>query len=353
MSVILFITKDKGGFNAAHPYALALKTAGHIVRIVAEGLSAEMWEQHGWQLHFKGTVNFLKEPNACNSEGILAKINPDVVVTTLGAPIHLESQFSKTANTLGIPLIWVEDVWGAHVRSDATPELIFCFDKIGEEIIQRKIRFNNTHVKIVGDFGFETFKNLAKIPNAVASEVARLKQSYKYLIHLGGQGLFTSDMISILKDSVALTLAPCGVIPRLHPKYKDTEHMAQWQELLDSFPPGVIADIPGASSDQLAVLCDITWSTFGTGMRYAAYYEKMVVSVMTSASHAAMVRETGLDEYPLVTVGAAVEVRKPVNLDSVMENLPNVLGAQKQYAKPDPFDGEKAVRVIKEILQSR
>jgi hypothetical protein len=352
MAVVLFVTKDKGGFNAAHPHALALKMAGHTVVIVAEGLSAEMWKQHGWQLDFEGTINFLKESSGCDPEGILAKTNPDVVVTTLGAPIHLESQFSNTANTLGIPLVWIEDVWGAHVRSDATPELIFCFDKIGGKIIQRKDCFKNTRIEVVGDFGLETIKNLAQISGTVANEITRLKQNYKYLVHLGGQGIFTSDLISILRDSVALTPGLCAVIPRLHPKYKDTEHMAQWQQLLGSFPAGVSADIPGASSDQLAVLCDVTWSTFGTGMRYAAYYGNMVVSVVTRASHEAMLRETGLDEYPLVTVGAAVEVREPVDLDSVMKKLPKVREAQKQYAKPDQFDGEKAVRAIEKIVRS-
>jgi len=125
--------------------------------------------------------------------------------------------------------------------------------------------------------------------------------------------------------------------------------MTKWQELLNSFPQDTIVDIPGTSSDQLAVLCDITWSTFGTGMRYAAYYEKMAVSILTSATQAGMIEQTGLPEYPLVTVGAAVEVREPVNLESLMYKLPQVREAQKQHAKPGPFNDEAAVLAIEAV----
>lgn len=353
MATVLFITiitKDMGGFSAAYPNAQALRSAGHTTHVVAEGLSAEKWEKQGYPLYFKGEVDFKKAPFECDVEKILTELKPDVVITTLGFPINLETRFSEEANRLGIPLVWIEDVWGAHTRSNASPQLVLCFDEVGEKIIRRKTdRFANTRTEAIGDFGLETMKNLAKIPTEITQEAYRLKQTFKYLVCLAGQGPFTSDMITLLKDSLAQTQEPCAVIPRLHPKYKGTEHMARWQELLDSFPTNTVVDISGASSDQLAVLCDITWSTFGTGMRYAAYYENMVVSVLTPATQTGMIEQTGLEQYPLVPFGAAVEVRGPVNLDTLMDKLPEVRKAQKQHAKPEPFNGETAVRAIEAI----
>lgn len=350
MAIVLCITKDKGGFNAAYPNTQALRNAGHTVHVVAEGLSTEMWESQGYPLYSKGAVDLKRTPWEYYVELILTELKPDVVIATLGVPINLEARFSEAANRLKIPLIWIEDVWGAHIRSNANPELILCFDKIGAGIIARKKGcFLNTKVEVVGDFGLDTMKNFAKISEEIKQEVYRLKQTFKYLVHLGGQGPFTSDMISVLKESIAKTQEPCAVIPRLHPKYKGTEHIVRWQELLDSFPTNTVVDITGASSDQLAVLCDITWSTFGTGLRYAAYYENMVVSILTPATQAGMIEQTGLAEYPLVTFGAAIEIREPTNLDALMNKLPDLRKAQKTYAKPEPFNSEVAVHAIEAI----
>lgn len=350
MATVLFITKDIGGFNAAYPNTQALRNAGHTVHVVAEGISGEKWEKQGYAPYFKGEVDFRKTPFACDVEGILTALKPDMVITTLGFPINLEARFSEAANRLGIPLGWIEDVWGAHTRSQTSPQLILCFDEIGKEIIgQKRDRFAKTHIETTGDFGLETMKNLAQIPAEMRQEVYRLKQTFKYLVCLAGQGPFTSDMITFLKGSLDQTPELCAVIPRLHPKYKGTEHMAHWQKLLESFPVNTIVDIPGISSDQLAVLCDITWSTFGTGLRYAAYYGNMVVSVLTPATQAGMIEQTGLKQYPLATFGAAVEAMGPVNLNILMDQLPEVRKAQRKYAKPKPFSGEAAVRAIEAI----
>ena len=79
-----------GGFNAAYPNAKTLQNAGYTVHVVAEGLSAEKWEKQGYPPHFKGRVDFKKEPFECDVEGILTELKPDVVIATLGFPIKFQ-----------------------------------------------------------------------------------------------------------------------------------------------------------------------------------------------------------------------------------------------------------------------
>ncbi len=89
---ILFVTKDKGGFQVAMPVAKLLRSEYDLTIIAdPEGVTFDLWKQAGFNPEI---VNCLPQ-------------DVDMVVSTLGAPINLENQLSLEANQKNIPLIFI------------------------------------------------------------------------------------------------------------------------------------------------------------------------------------------------------------------------------------------------------
>lgn len=340
----LIATKDIGGFKVAKPVADALVQSGWGISVVAEGKSFSLWQEDGYSPIFN-----LKRAEKINgvleASGILYDEHPDVVIATLGSPIHIEDLFSEAAHVSDIPLVWFPDVWGAETRSSVVPNLILAFDE-AERLIAQK-RFTEAKIEVVGHPLMDTLTNFP-ISGDSYRAINDIKVKRKTVILLGGQGEYTNDMIDFILNSINLSPGAFTVIPRFHPKYKDSPHMKTWMKKLEEFSEGVIEMLDDIKADDIAALADITVSTFSTMLAIAAYRKKIPISVVTPAAKQAMVKSTGLDYYPPARVGAAIEVTAPMPL--MVNELHKLIPNQDRFNAP-PFDAEKAVRAITSLIK--
>lgn len=342
----MFVTKDIGGFMVARPLADTMSISGYSIEVIAEGKSLPLWEESGYTILLRDC-----ELSIDRAITILKNERPDVVVATLGSPINLEDIFSKAANILRIPLVWFPDVWGAERRSSATPDVLLSFDKIEQEIVQSQPRFANTKVAVVGHPLVDQLKSQ---PDCVAiQEIESLKNSGKTVILIAGQGEYTTDMIDFVCESVKNSNGSFAVIPRFHPKYKDSkpEWIAKWNERLATLPEGIVVNLdPKIKTDHIAMLADITVSSFSTTLTCAALARKIPISVSTPATREAMVKSTGLDYYPPTRVGAAVLVTiGPAVLCTPM--LRELLLRQGDF-NINAFDANTTMETVSQTLQA-
>lgn len=338
----LIVTKDIGGFRVTRPLADALKDDGWKVTVIAEGKSLSLWHETKHTVSSGGML--AQQLSVEQAVTMLRDERPNVVIATLGSPINLEDAFSHAANELGIPLVWFPDVWGAEVRSSAQPTAILAFDNTTQLLLNKQSRFGNTQIKIVGH---PLANEMLAQPSAEAqTAIAGLKQSGKTIILIAGQGEYTSDMIDFVCKSIAHSDGSFIVVPRFHPKYMGSkpEWIAKWNERLATLPEGTVVNIDtSVKTDHIAMLADITVSSFSTTLTYAALARKIPISVSTPKAREAMVRSTGLSYYPPTQVGAAIESESSLSLSlaALHEKLPG----QQDFFIP-PFSVSTALRAI-------
>lgn len=347
---VLFVSKDIGSGNVLIPVAKTMKP-DHDVVVVAEGLSIPRWRKEGFDLHFQGTTDYRDEPFTVDAAALLKHLKPDVMVTGLSSPINLEEQFASAANTLDIPVVWLNDFWGGSTRNNARPDLIFTIDHIDEKIVKKNPRFEKVRVSISGNLALNTLENFSA-PEDVAKRMNELK---KPVILLAGGGVSTTSVIEILVNSLRMTPGDWTLIPRLHPKHAKRQgpdgrtYGETWNGLLAEFGERV-AEVPTDNADAVAMLADITVSPFSTLLLPSVVAKKLPVSVRTPEMIKDLKAQTGLERYPLAEVGAVFEMLGPANLKMLRDSITVGTLTNNQIAylsEAKPFDSR---RVSQEIL---
>lgn len=242
MARILFVSKDMGGANVTVPLALQALRRGDDVVAVVEGLAAARYEKWGLIPYFKGTVNFKEEPFTLDSQAMLKRINPDLVVVSAGFPINLEHQFASAANAYGIPFVAAEDFWGGSSRLQETrPSLILTPDEYGVALAHK--RFGNVPACAVGNSGISDAE-----PRVEAFHFfSELRKRYSAVFaFVGGEGYTTAD-IMLLSSCLERTHANWCLIPRLHPKC-EKNLIPGTQEMYGEMWRGMFNTLASASS---------------------------------------------------------------------------------------------------------
>jgi len=328
---------------------------GNYVRIIAEGLAAAEFKKGDIPLYFEGTRNFQDEPFSLSRDLVLKlffgavgpRPNVDVVVSGSSSPINLERQFSQIARSLGVPVVALEDFWGGHLRLDVKPDLLLCLDEYAEKLALE--RHGSIRTAVVGNHGVSREIN----PSPKALEFFSKFRSGKFRLVLsffGGGTDCTSAEISMLVESLKLTsFSDWCLIPRLHPKLKDTKHPSGstwgevWRKELSVFGDRLIwAD--HLSTEDVVVLGNVLFAGFSTTLTTAAVAGKRAISLWPPETRASLRKQTGLDQVPLVALGCARQITKPKDLLLTLSApLPNT-------SKLKPYDPKIAYRAIKDFV---
>lgn len=318
---ILLVTKDKGSFNFVEPGYRELIKRGHRVRIVAEGLSADLWPKTGAEIVQDGK-----------------ELLHDVIVVGTSAPANLEQVYADFANVSGIPLVLAEDSFGASSRIDGDAKLILTINDIAGDLIG-KGRHKSTPWKAVGSPAVATTGTTPELDveyRALSGGLTRM-----VILYAGQGGPFTADILNKTLELVRSSQLPCTLVIKHHPK----AHVEVNEEMLR----GAFVMESSFGTDELARIADYTISCFGTALNIAAANCKAPVCVWTPATERAFREQTGLEQHPLFEPGmvaiATSETRNIVDL-IWSDNVLRATGRTELSRKIDPSAFADAIESI-------
>jgi len=320
------VTKDVGGFNVIYPVAEKIKQDAKAI-IIAEGVAADKWKAVGY--------DFISE---------IPRELGDLVVSSLGSPINLEDKISCLANKQVVPLIWIEDIWGCHLRSLALPEAICTLDSYGVEKISSNPRFKKTEIHKTGSPAFDRLSRFFNLSVAEKRKELGIPADKKIILFAApgyaDHTLYIIDLlVEFLKKQDAL------LIPRLHPKLQkmDPEAYQRCQDKIGQIGQNILL-FPLVNMDDLVFASDIVVSTYSTTLVDASYLRKIPVSVVSDSIREKMKQDLGEDTFPLVNLGCGIEAKELSKLFSIDSEV-----IKNNQQKEMILDGNNARRVIKII----
>lgn len=362
MANVLIITKDNAEFQIYQPLTTLLRTRGHRVVIVAEGLSLDKWLALNEPVFGGKGEPGAFDKHLCRSDvdvgQILENLMPDLVLTGLGAPINLSEKFGLAANQMGFKLGYVIDVWGAESRSKAVPDFICTLDTFGRDKINAWPPYMGREPRIYVT-GSPAMDALLDVKKAGADlEVCNLFQDCNVpTVLLAGQDECTTPVVEGLVS--ALSKVGGVIIPRFHPKYADRDDLAApWLKTLAKADCEVLWVGSRVTTQELAAEVDYVVSVFSNVLIEAAALGSIPVSWVSDIGRQKM-REAlgGLTRFPLVERGCAMEVSSPeefierVVLDDASSALGEVLHACDEHYHLDGRNTERVVAAIEAELR--
>lgn len=352
---ILVVTKDiGGGFNTLRPVVNLLRKEGHEVTIVAEGLSLGKWMDAGEAVYHGAPPAGQYNPTTKVRHDIdvmdtFTEVHPDAVITELGTPINLAMTFGLAANRRKIPLVFIEDLWGVHVRSHATPQLVCSIDEFGAVMARGEYMLSTgTKVVVTGNPAFDALKNVK--PNvALSGLLSGVYANGKRVVVALGQDESTTPMLEGLVEALERE-GNYILIPRFHPKYfSNSDLMSRWHSILDGVKKGSVLWLNNESTHEVMACAHVAVSIYSTALVEAAMLGAIPVSWMSPVGQEKMaVALGGLRKFPLVSTGAAIEVS---SADEFLTCVPRVgsheyLDQAFVSEEKVPSDGKNAERVV-------
>lgn len=362
---VLFVTRDKKPGMVATRIARILQAQGAEIRVVAEGLSVAEWKGAGFDncIVAEGPLD-IKEPWGISPPTILSQVQPGVVVVGLSSPIRSEAWFASATRpqgTLfrGIPLVVMDDNWGATYRCQVQSDLVLTIDNLGARLVEGNpvYKGHDYKVEIVGDLSMSAIEE--PIPRATVDAFNAAKGDAEYAFILCSQKWPESDdIISIALESCALSLkagAKLVVIPRFHPGARP-EDRERWNDMIASFAhtyPKALSDVdPKHNTDHLAALADGVFAATGSALRAAAYAGKFPICVWTPRLGEKLKAESGMDHHPLFIAQAAMQITGRVDVVALLaRHGERVHKNQKELLQPVSFDVVKAAEAILAIAK--
>lgn len=341
MKKVLFVSKDIGGANIAAPLAEEFVRGGHSTTIISEGLASAIFEKRGFNLYFKGTINFLEEPFTLDAVAVIKKINPDIVVCTDGSPIHLEEEFGLVANQLSVPLVFLEGFWGSFIRNKARPDAMLVLDMYSKELALKA--YPEAKVTVVGNPGVVKKNELSSLDNHLLDYLK--KDSAKVFLYTGGDPVATVEQLDLLVKCLKKTSGKWWLILRFHPKWvKVTERKSKrtfgeiWNEILSPVVGRIIGH-ESLSMMEVVVNSDLLLSDYSTFLTTAVIAGKTAITLFTPSVKKSLQGESVVDQVPLVTLGYAYEVKKSCDLSMFQPSGKSLDGLR-------PYDSNVAYTAI-------
>lgn len=298
-------------------------------------------------------------------------MRPDLIMTELASPINLGESFGLAANTLGIPLGYIEDLWGVHTRSKAKPTFVCTPDEYGISLIN----------KYYGD-GVAVFATGAPADDALLGvtphpDVETVVKKTPYTILVAGQDHSTTPLLAGLLPALE-EIGNYTIIPRFHPKWlavteatiaaeADPEKKRtaegilaacnQWREMLGAVKNGTVWWAPKEiTTHQIMKSVPYVVSIYSNVLREAGILGAVPVSWTSDVGRDMMRKHMGgLEQYPLVRFGAVLEVETS---EQWLRKVPHPKTPEYRATravinlavKPDGKNTERVVEVIERYL---
>ncbi len=366
MAKILIVTKDVMEFNLYCPVVKLLKNFDHEVIIIAEGVSIQMWKNEGHEIYGGLPKDGDFDPNTkirtdIDPEETLKKLKPDIVMNGLAIPINLGEKFGLTANYLKIKVGFVEDLWGVHCHSQATPTFICTPDEYGRDMIHSYYRPYIPHVHVTGSPAIDSLLQLQ--PDPVTEKIIRASGA-KRVILIGGQDESTTPMleglIEVLKQiSASKSRYHCLIIPRFHPKWTSDPskkpYLDKWNELLSQIhePHKVLRTDPLVNTRRLILSCTEIVSIYSNILVEAVALNRLSVSWNSKIGQNKMKASLNVETFPLCRLGTIKEIWEASNY---INTVPLFKSGYYKYLVSEAkkvvrSDGKNTQRVVKTIMK--
>jgi hypothetical protein len=332
--------------------------------VVAEGKSVDEWKNAGFNeaIVAEGPLD-IKASWDISPKDVFFSVKPDVLVCGLSSPIRSEAWFAAGAKNPecsgGLPLVYLDDNWGAIHRCQTPADLVLTIDTLGEKLVHQHELYRNhreDQVRIIGDLSASAASE--PIPQGTIDAFNKAKGDAEYAFVLCSQKWPESDdIIDTALESCAFSLkagAKLVVIPRWHPGAKQ-EDRARWTEkvlaFVDAHPNAVSILGDSFSTDHLAALADGTFAATGSALRAAAYAGKIPICIWTPRLGQKLKAESGMEHHPLYIHGNAFGFEKPTHVTlQMMEKGEYVRNMQQELLQPIPFDAAKAAEAIMALV---
>lgn len=343
----LVVTKDIGGYQAIRPVANLLEHRRVGVVVVAEGLSLALWQKEGYIVFGGAPKEGQFDPKTLirsdiDPAKILAEVKPDCVVATAGSPIGLERAVCLEANKQGIPVVVVNDIWGADQRlCGCRPDLICAIDS--EDARLATVYYSTASRPYINETGSPAMDALADVKTDSTTE-KMLEDRFSVLML--GQDACTTPMLKGLIQALEQSGDDFVLIPRLHPKILDGR--AEWLEMLSRVKGDVLQVCPSVTTRQLMRSVRHVVSVYSTGLIEAAFLGSMPISWVSDVGREMMRRNLGgVEQFSLVGQGCCYEVSSPEEYLQIPRQLTAEFSAK--VAANLKNDGHSAGRVVQAI----
>ena len=336
MANILVVTRDIAEYLVYSVLVTSLRGRGHTVTVIAEGQSFAKWLEVGERLYVSS-----KRPWT-----VFEQLEPSLVLTGLGAPIRLGEKFGLAANKLSIKLGYVTDIWGAERRSSAVPNFICTLDSFGKRQIQEYAPYYQRmpRIYITGSPAMDRLSLDVKHPGGIWEEAG----DYKAVVLLVGQDEATIPAIKGLVKSLNDWGESYLLIPCVHPKRPDLSDL--WEGILAE-ATGFVLRSPQLTTQQLMKVATHTVSVYSNALVEAATLGSLPISWVSPIGRQKMRKSLGLDQFPLVDCGCAIEVETPAQFRGAVLDLSPAAYAAKVHRCRSVCrcDGDNTKRVVAAI----
>ncbi len=370
---IILCTKDTGGAKGAIPVGAALITLGHNVHLFASGKAREM----SLVKNFDGPVHMIDAAEDITRFSREQHWSPDAVVTSMdseGGPGRDLMNYMFPSKTL--KRFALQDFWGQRMRdpkawawSTARPHYLFVNDSIGVEASASAWPdFPRENIRALGYPALDRFKDLVsnEAKDRAQRKLNRITNDAKSLplVVWSGQLRQSGEILKL----VAKAINQLGTVPKfkfLARKHPDFEAKAQdqhghWNEALAMIAhENCITDFPTESEeltmDLLNQTAAIVMSVYSTALVERAALRGPAIAFINDESRKKIETDTGLKEFPLVTLGCAAqantleELTKHMRLLLTGDTVETMVAAQVRHFE---VDGGNARRVA-EFISSK
>ena len=328
------LARDMGAGNVLGPVSVELRKRGHDVFLLAE---------EGGQAMNRLQVPFQVADEAALEKLLLAQ-KPSVIVTGLSSPRMLETRLDQYAECRNVPLVHIEDYWGAHVRSPVLADLVITIDETAKRLVRAARQESRVAVA-----GFAGIAPVTPRPSLIEKFDAIRKTGGKILVYPDG-GEECQFALPMLVDSILLSETPIYLALKIHPKFKTVPHPSgtgTWDDWCQTkiHPLRERARVLDLSepTDEVVEAADGVASCYSTLLIRPAAKGKVAITLWDRIIERLLKRETGLDQTPLMLTG-----QYPV-LDGV-RSLDDFFAVTWPALDLKPFNASIAADAIEELV---
>lgn len=355
-----FGLKDGSSINNVLPVADILKSKGHSVLLLADGVARDILD--------KSERPYCTGKNARNIFAEYPWLQPRLVVvgTCSGGGLS-PLPISEVARERGIPVMWIQDYPGNHRKKEfldnphIRPDFVSVPDeKAGEYIYSSWPGIPSSAIRVIGSPMFDRFANAYDISVARSELCKKLGIDGTHpILYFPAQGLGTPQALHMVRGALSSVKRPVVLLLRYHPRMLRPDAPQELKDIYVSCKSvengfgGCVIDATTLISHDAALFgADIVMGMYTLTLWEAVYLRKATVSIFPPEARATHLRETGLASFPLSDLGACFSVENSENLAEILthifQNGNTLMPAQERHYQSD---GKNAKRISDWILE--
>ena len=338
------------------PVVDVLMTAGHAVRLFADGKAIDLLPRSG------------RDFFACTSvDDVLSRYpneRPDLLLTSMcsGGGVGRD----LVPHLRGVcPIVALQDTYGARLLTDWSesrfrPDLICVNDEVGAHIVRESWPdMSADRIKITGYPALDMYNGYNAVDVAIKTRQALQLESEKPIVVYCGQvaraGEALQEVVAVLNE----LQRDLYFIPRQHGRMMidAPEQVPYWQKGLTDFKGGtLVKDTSVVETTSLLASADVVLAMYSTVLIEAAVLRKQSIAILyPNVGMHQFLAETGnvMPEFPLVSLGCTFKASSRQELtDALNIALGRSLKLEANQSRYFLTDGKNAQRVFESLIHA-